>query len=300
MIELTRCDLPRVHQLWSESVGDLWPVSVSQLARHLFPSNSDCRTTNLAISGEGSSLLAFLSMQGLGDRAGIPLVVVHPNRRRLGFASRLLEAGVPRERAAGAREVQAGSGGPSYLWPGIPQDCPGALHFFLNRGFRPEGECHDLIQDVRRYEQRCSVPNGVAIGPVHKSEVVEVVAFEGRHFPEWRDHYASILAGKREGNVIVARCDGRIVGSVIYHTATGDHTWTELLGDTMGELGAVGVDVAYRRRGIGLAMVDFATIAMRQRGGDVSLVGWTSLTDWYSRLGYSLSRSYDMCALPLV
>lgn len=57
-------------------------------------------------------------------------------------------------------------------------------------------------------------------------------------------------------------------------------------GIRVGAVGCVGTIPEYRRRGIGLRMVDLATLALRDAGCDVSYIHYTHVDKWYSKLGY--------------
>ena len=50
--------------------------------------------------------------------------------------------------------------------------------------------------------------------------------------------------------------------------------------------GCVGTVPRFRRRGIGLKMVDNATLILKDRGFDVSYIHYTGVGGWYAKLGY--------------
>lgn len=50
--------------------------------------------------------------------------------------------------------------------------------------------------------------------------------------------------------------------------------------------GCVGTLPAFRRRGIGLRMIQLATRMLRDEGYDLSWIHYTGVAPWYARLGY--------------
>ena len=54
----------------------------------------------------------------------------------------------------------------------------------------------------------------------------------------------------------------------------------------IGGPGCVGTVPAFRRRGIGLRMVQLATVILKERGFDYSFIHYTGVAPWYAKLGY--------------
>lgn len=54
----------------------------------------------------------------------------------------------------------------------------------------------------------------------------------------------------------------------------------------VGGPGCVGTVPAFRRKGIGLKMVQLATQILKEEGYEISWIHWTGVGKWYARLGY--------------
>ena len=54
----------------------------------------------------------------------------------------------------------------------------------------------------------------------------------------------------------------------------------------VGAPGCVGTVPAYRRKGIGLRMVQMATTILQKEGYDLSWIHYTAVGHWYAKLGY--------------
>ena len=62
----------------------------------------------------------------------------------------------------------------------------------------------------------------------------------------------------------------------------------------IGGPGCVGTVPRYRRRGIGLKMVQKATAILRERGYDLSYIHYTCVGHWYARLGYQTLLKWNV------
>lgn len=57
-------------------------------------------------------------------------------------------------------------------------------------------------------------------------------------------------------------------------------------GIRIGSIGCVGTVPEYRGKGIGLRMVDLATLYLQKEGCDKAYIGYTHIDRWYAQLGY--------------
>lgn len=75
-----------------------------------------------------------------------------------------------------------------------------------------------------------------------------------------------------DGDKIVAFCNADEMGCVE--------------GKRIGGPGCVGTVPAYRKQGIGLEMVRRATLLLKEDGVDIGWIHYTSLSSWYSKIGF--------------
>ena len=61
----------------------------------------------------------------------------------------------------------------------------------------------------------------------------------------------------------------------------------------IGGPGCVGTVPAFRRKGIGLKMVQEATQILKEEGFEISWIHWTGVGHWYARLGYQRMFQWD-------
>ncbi|HET8524450.1 MAG TPA: GNAT family N-acetyltransferase, partial [Thermomicrobiales bacterium] len=131
-------DAPAVVALWNRTIGGAFPLSVD-LLRQVTELNPSFRPTDAVTVWEGDDLIGFgllnryrgeeEAYRALADHAHISAIIVAPERQRQGIGteiylrlrSRIID--LPQER------IRAGAG-VFHLFPGPPEELPGARPFF--------------------------------------------------------------------------------------------------------------------------------------------------------------------------
>jgi ribosomal protein S18 acetylase RimI-like enzyme len=280
-------DEPAVLALWARALPR-WPVSAEAFRSRAIGAGQ------LVMVADGG-LAGYISVAQAQARAQLTAIAVDPACRRAGLGSELLAQA--RRNLGGVKLWSAGSGAGPYFWPGVPEDAPDGWAFLRAHGFEPAGEMADLLADVARFRPPRWVlrraGGGVRFELAAAGDAAEVIALQERHFPSWTAFYEQQLAVP--GTVLVARADGRIVGTcTVEGPAEYDFLWQALVRGSVGAFGCVGVDPAARRRGIGLAMVARACELLSARGAEVCYCAYTYLEDWYAQLGFTRWRGYTM------
>lgn len=261
----------------------------------------------------------------------ISTIAVHPSFQNRGIGTRLItEARSSFRQNQHVEKTDLVSYFPR-IWPGIPTDLPLATQeWFIHRGFRVsplDQTSADLYQDIRdfqpsrKYLDRAEAA-GFTFRPIEpqdyekcligqrknfSSYTVSVIAFqrqsqarrlmfaiiqgwvEAYHHLNPKDHPSSIMAAFDK--------DGDQVGWTLM--LAPDSTFLRdnwalppLAGPRTGLIGCVGVDEAYRTRGVGLAMLCHAIENLRMRGTEGIFIDWTTKVDWYGKLGFRVWRKY--------
>jgi GNAT superfamily N-acetyltransferase len=295
-------DRAQLERLWEAALGPVWPLLpgaldivergvVAELGHHEGPG-----TRNRGGGHPGGRVVGVVAV----DQAGsIPLLLVDPAQQRRGVGTRLLEAGMARLGELGATTVGLGSGGDDYIWPGVPDDLPGAVGFFEARGWEFDHTVIDLVADLRGYEAPAGVGErpgraGVSIEVMAEPERAEVMAFEAATFPEW-----VVWFERLDSSVLVARDRvGTVVGTLLFRGPLGATIYEPLLGREAGTIGCVGVAAPARGTGVGSAMVARASELLRDAGTRACHIGWTQREQFYARVGYAPWRRYHMARRP--
>jgi GNAT superfamily N-acetyltransferase len=285
-------DRPALERLWVAAIGAVWPV---------LPAGLDLLRTGVVAEAGGEPVGVVAVGAGDDRQGGVQLLLVDPSVQRQGIGTRLLGAGIERLSALGVTTVGLGSRGHHYLWPGMPEDLPGAAAFFAARGWVFDYHVIDLIADLRGYEappgtleraERAGVSIEVQAGP---EPAAEVLAFEAATFPSWLRTFR-----RATSPVLVARDrGGAIVGTPLFRGPSDATIFTPMLGADAGTIGSVGVAAAARGAGVGSAMVARASVLLRDAGTGVCHISWTEREWFYRRVGYLPWRRYRMARRPI-
>ncbi|WP_044974777.1 GNAT family N-acetyltransferase [Ruminococcus sp. HUN007] len=132
------------------------------------------------------------------------------------------------------------------------------------------------------------LPEGLSYTVVNGGDLSDVYEAVMRVEPKWLRFYEN----NSKSAVIKAVLSGRTVGFAMADTDAG----TIITGkdSRTGLLGYVGVVPEERNRGIGLGMVAFAAGYMKSAGCTEVYVNYTSLDEWYAKLGFAENLWYWM------
>lgn len=291
-------DRPLLGRLWEAALGSVWPLAPDALdlvKEGLVAERGDGGTFRGSGPGEAGRAGPGVGMVAVDPAGSIPLLVVDPAYQRQGVGTRLLDAGMARLGQLGATTVALGGGGDDYIWPGVPDNLPGAVGFFRARGWGFDHTVIDLVADLRGYEAPAGVGEragraGVSIEVMAGPERAEVMAFEAATFPDWVGWFERL-----DSSVLVARDRaGAVAGTLLFRGPLGATIYEPLLGPDAGTIGCVGVAAPARGAGVGSAMVARASELLRDAGTRACHIGWTRRERFYTRVGYSPWRRYHM------
>lgn len=156
-----------------------------------------------------------------------------------------------------------------------------ALHpnFFAAESIRslpPEDILEEQILDLRAYQpDQLSIPcpAGITFGMYH-GDMAALHAAVSEVDEDWVQYFS-------KGDHVYCAFNGDKVVSFCLLDEFGQYE-----GLRIGGPGCVGTIPAYRKLGIGLKMVQNATVILRQLGYDFSYIHYTHVGHWYARLGY--------------
>lgn len=246
------------------------------------------------------------ALPGLDATQGhISALVIHPQARRQGRGSRLLAWAEDRLRRQEAQRVVVGRDIQPLLC-GVPE-ASGSLPFFMARGYQATGQVWDTARDLANYTPH---PEAVAaqqrlgprldIRPASHRDAPGLLAFLAREFPG-RWHYETSLFLTNGGppeDIIVLCLDGVVQGFAHIHPPFTTHlaygtNWRRALPQPAGGLGPIGVAAAMRGEGLGLALLDGGLQVLAERGTRGCVIDWTTLVDFYGKVGFQPWLAYD-------
>jgi predicted N-acetyltransferase YhbS len=191
------------------------------------------------------------------------------------------------------------------IFPGIPNDLPHAHAFFIRHGWKETAKDYDLGRHLNDYATPQSVTErimaeGVRLYAGTEADTDEVLTFNDREFAGWADTYHYVASVGDVQDFLVARDPAKgVIGTLLmfsHHSqrVRCDALWRSIFGETLGGLGEVGIGQSERGRGMGLAMVAVGSEILKARGVGYCNIGFTSLVDFYGRLGYRVWREFSI------
>jgi beta-N-acetylhexosaminidase len=276
-------DRDAVAALWREALAPTWPFLPDGLDR--VPAGH--------VAEDGNRVVG---MVGVDPAGSIPFVAVATANRRRGVGTELVRRALAE---VDSGTVGVGSGGDTYIWPGIPTDLPEARPFFKSLGWTEDHVASDLVQDLSApgLDDRLAAlgtPTGLDMVQAGQDELGAVRAFEAAHFPQWSRQFQK----PREAPLVARDRTGEIAGTLLLAGPGRVSIYWPTLGEDCGTIGCVGVHPDRHGAGIGTAMVAHATRLLADRGVRQCLIDWAVRLDFYGRLGYRVWRRYAMGRLP--
>lgn len=293
-------DACEVTRIWAATFGSEWSIDRSTLLQACMKHGGRENFVNL-VARYDNHLVGFLSSQfGEDGQAGIIAICIDPEYQRRQIGTHLL-ADCGRELSRlGAKKINLGSGGHSYLWPGVPVTSVSGRNFFEKAGWQFDEELYDMVANLNDASSngQLHLP-GEDTRQLKLGEEQDLLAFAQRSFPYWKVAYERVLARDKHKDIIVALKSEVIVGAVVLFMNSDQHyenglAWRGVLGQTMGGFAVLGVREDQRGRGVGLRLASHATFELKSRGVENSLAGWTYLENLYGQIGYKVWRRYLM------
>ncbi|GCE19269.1 GNAT family N-acetyltransferase [Dictyobacter kobayashii] len=297
-------DAADVYALWQAALSSVWPLTQPRLQKVLH--GTEPQHFVARINGQIVGFVATFKRSYGAEKVGqLAALLIHPDAHRQGIGSALHDAALDHFRSSGLKSVRLGSVSPRF-WCGVPDNLPAAMAFFQAKGWDLSATVYDLAQDLTAYRtperiiERLNTEK-ITITSAKSQNVTDVLTFEAKHFANWLPQYEQCADLGDYRDLLVARDeDGRILGTLIMyspqsHPERTDMIWQDLLGETAGAMGAVGVAESERGRGIGLALVAGASEVLKERGVKNCFIDWVELTDFYAKVGYDKWRAYHPC-----
>jgi GNAT superfamily N-acetyltransferase len=311
----TSADTPALIALWNQALGDRFPLS-ERLWRENVEGDPNWRpddglalrladgtTIGFALTRRFHQPDAYPAMAPVRDLGWIMALVIAPQHTGQGHGSQLLAAAEQHLREQGATHCDLG-GSLGHFLPGPPADDERALRFWQRHGYQPDRLVHDLHRSLADWQPTpLNLSGGWRCTPGQPGQEAALLTFLDVSFPgRWHYHLADSLArgAHIEDVALLLAPDDTVSGfAATWHFASpllGPATnWHPALGPQFGGLGPLGIAVSARGHGRGLALVAAATTFLHQRGVTECAIDWTTLLDFYGRLGFAPWRSYWRC-----
>lgn len=114
-------------------------------------------------------------------------------------------------------------------------------------------------------------------------ELQEKVAIVDSTWPQYFTNPANIFCGYYKGQLASFCCVDEECDCIISEP-----------GIKVGTIGCVGTVPEFRKKGIGLRMVDLSSIYLKENGCKKCYISYTHIDYWYSRLGYKTFARFTL------
>ncbi|MCI5669059.1 MAG: GNAT family N-acetyltransferase [Oscillospiraceae bacterium] len=198
----------------------------------------------------------------------VRLLCVAPEKRKTGVGTSLLKKAEEHIRSLGYSRAELG-GTDSGLLIGAPEDCS---RFFTQRGYTLNERVAEMYgtPDMLR---SAPAAEGADFEFCRGSGLPEAVAAVDR---DWVQYF--------DGGEIFCGYSGGKIASFCLLDDDVDCLFSD--GTRVGSIGCVGTVPEFRRRGIGLKMVELAARELYHRGCEKIFIHYTGVYEWYAKIGF--------------
>ncbi|WLD93817.1 GNAT family N-acetyltransferase [Alkalihalobacillus sp. AL-G] len=300
-------DEKKIVKLWNDSLH-IDPIT-SERFRNLVLLDANFDPEGLRVAFDGDQLIGclysvrrLLPMYGTDlepDNSWIPFFFVHPDYRRLGVGTKLMEEAIAFLAGEGRSNLFFASYAPNYILPGIDEATyPGGHAFLKEQGFERQYTAvamdRNLIgfqvpSDVVELKQQ-RVSEGYSFTTAQDKDLYEVIQFANKTFnPDWgRAIREGILQGLPLHRILIAREGSKLVGFCIYGGYEG----------VPDRFGPFGVDPDQQGKGLGKILLNECLRYMRAEGLHGAWFLWTgektSAGHLYKKTGFEITRKFDI------
>lgn len=299
-------DLAPVVALWNRCLA-ADPMDEMRFWHHVMldPNFDPCGALVAEADGEPIGFLQAMRrrvpMEPVGvepDRGFLTVFFVHPQHRRLGVGSALLEQGLAYLQREGRRDIWCNGYSPIYFFPGVDERYGEAQQFLEARGFHPVSDAVAMglrlegvatPEAVRRREIELA-RDGFEVRLFRLEDTLPLITFSQEHFPEYGDTIRDGLQHD-DREIVLATLHNEIVGY-----AQWENTYTDPPCGAEGRFGPFGVRADLRSRGVGAVMFYRVIERVAARGSRYLWFGWAGGRNlsFYERAGCVVTRRFRL------
>lgn len=303
--------VPRLLDLWNRRWGEVFPLDEALWHQQTL---ADVEHYRPDLSGGlelDSTPVAYLGVKTPPpipswpkqdpERAWISYLLVEPGREEEG--KKLLEHTLTRLKNLGYRKVAYGSD-PSHFFPGVPAGDAELERILLEARFAPGGvaqDFHRALTDYRVPEKaRADLQkSGLEAVPCALADVPALLKFLAETFPG-RWYYETVRRLQLEdepSNILLLKSGSEVFGFAQLYPKSSRRIgpglyWLRGFSENPGGLGPIGVSDKVRGTGLGMALLAYGVQRLQELGAEEMVIDWTTLADFYGRLGFRAWRSY--------
>ncbi len=151
--------------------------------------------------------------------------------------------------------------------------------------FCEDGKFAEMIQSMAHYKEQTQEIEGITFG-FYQGDIQLIKDVVALVDTEWVQYFG-------EKSHIFCAFDK---GAPVSFCSVSAHSDCILKNDgaQVGSIGCVGTIPSHRKKGIGLRMVDLATVYLKNQGCQKVSISYTHVYPWYSKLGYQTYAKFSV------
>ena len=296
----------QIIDLWNRNVSDAFPMTEKLFTQNTLEDTNVLQEGSAVVLIDGEVRAVVVSkvikdaknVEMRHDKGWIHLLLVDAPNRKQGIGTKLLQLAETALAQAGMKHIQFGGDLLHYLC-GVPTADQQTQQFLAKHGYVHEATMtdltHTLMTDVvlPQFDE-------INLVPLQIHEKDAFLQFMHRAFPG-RWEYEAIVYFEKGGTgkeFVVAKKGEQIIGFCRMNDETGptiaqNMNWSPALQGIAGGIGPLGIEASERKGGYGIGITQAAVHYLQQRGVETILIDWTTLIEFYGKLGFTPWQQYE-------
>lgn len=307
---LASSDIPQLFDLWQRRWGQLFPLDQALWNQQTSGDPQHYRPDLSCVLYE-AGLVGFIGVKTPPpipawpkqdpQSAWISYLLLEPGREELG--KKLLEHSLNQLEQLGYHKVAYGSD-PWHFFPGLPLEDSPLEQLLLEAGFEAGGVAQDFHRILGNYQVPTKAiadleKSGFQITPCGLEDVPRLLSFLAETFPgRWYYETVRRLQSELEpSNLLLLKSQQEVLGFCHLYPKHSRRIgpglyWLRAFSPNPGGLGPIGVSEKVRGMGLGMALLGYGVERLKDLGAEEIVIDWTTLADFYGKLGFGAWRGY--------
>lgn len=308
-IQWSETRLEELVALWNKEIGEDFPMREALFQQNSFDDVNVQQNHSIIAVNEADEVVGFIVVKSYEEShitemhretGWIQVLLVDSNYRNRGIGSHLLEQAEQYFTSIGKKQILIGRD-PFHYFPGVPSSYEDVCNWLEAKGYE-KGNTEVDLSCTYADEEPIEEPNveDATFVIATEKDKDDLIAFLQRCFPgrweyEAKKYFEKGYSGRefvllKVGDQVKGFCrindpQSEIIAQNVY--------WAPLFADGLGGVGPLGVDASERGKGYGLAIVQAAIAFLRKRGIRHIVIDWTTLIEFYEKLGYRVWKTYE-------
>ncbi|URZ09730.1 GNAT family N-acetyltransferase [Clostridium felsineum] len=301
-------NIEEIVELWNRNLGVAYPMELKLFKQNYY---SDPQKKKIIGALDDEKLVGFVIYKQWTHKSGeleanteigyINSIIVDINYRNHGIGTKLMDMAEKKLIENGVKLIRLGSD-TYHFFPGVPLECLTSENFFSSRNFEINESFYDLIGDISKLDlKRPLLKGNFQVGIMNHEDKEELFNFLKRSFSgRWYEEFMEFFnIGMEERDIVIVKNSDEVIGFAhIYDNKSNfigpSIYWSSLLSENYGGLGPIGIDKAYRNRGLGMFLLYKSLEILKKRKVEKMVIDWTErdIINFYGKFNFMPWKEY--------